>query len=267
MNDELSNPTEAFVGLFAQNQYEIHSFILTLVPNWADADDVMQATSIVLWRKFSQFRPGTNFVAWACQTARLEIHNFRRVKGRDRLFFDDSLLQSLGDVRLSMGDELEAERQFLNECIARLKTDDHELIRRCYKPATIRRIARSRRCSVRRRHRRPTLRAAPSHAGRQHRRAAVLRPLCRHPRRTAPIECRGGNGRASTVCRPAHHRRSFAADPLATEPSFSGRFCVLVRAIGPDSSDGGAGRLDVEAPLRSARSTLCPRPTRCNGWA
>jgi hypothetical protein len=45
MNENPSNPTEAFVGLFAQNQYEIHSFILTLVPNWADADDVMQATS------------------------------------------------------------------------------------------------------------------------------------------------------------------------------------------------------------------------------
>jgi RNA polymerase sigma-70 factor, ECF subfamily len=132
MHDELSNPTEAFVGLFAQNQYEIHSFILTLVPDWADADDVMQTTSIVLWRKFGQFEPGTNFVAWACQIARLEIYNFRRVKGRDRLLFDDSLLRSLGDVRLSMGDQLEAQRQFLNDCIARLKVDDHELVRRCY---------------------------------------------------------------------------------------------------------------------------------------
>ena len=132
MEMDPSNRTEAFVGLFAQSQYEIHSFVLTLVPNRADADDVMQTTSIVLWRKFDQFLPGTNFVAWACQIARLEVQNFRRVKGRDRLVFDDALLQSLGNLRLSMSDELEAHRGLLHDCVTQLQLDDRELIRRCY---------------------------------------------------------------------------------------------------------------------------------------
>jgi RNA polymerase sigma-70 factor (ECF subfamily) len=132
MEMDQSSRTEAFVSLFAQNQYEIHSFVLTLVPNRADADDVMQTASIVLWRKFDQFMPGTNFVAWACQIARLEVQNFRRVKGRDRLVFDDSLLQSLGNLRLSMSDELEAHRRLLRDCITKLRLDDRELIRRCY---------------------------------------------------------------------------------------------------------------------------------------
>ena len=132
MEMDRSDRTEAFVSLFAQSQYEIHGFVLTLVPNRADADDVMQTTSIVLWRKFDQFTPGTNFVAWACQIARLEVQNFRRVKGRDRLIFDDSLLQSLGSLRLSMYDELEVHRGLLRDCITRLRQDDRELIRRCY---------------------------------------------------------------------------------------------------------------------------------------
>jgi RNA polymerase sigma-70 factor (ECF subfamily) len=137
MDENRSSLTEAFVGLFAQNQYDIHTFILTLVPNWADADDVMQATSIVLWRKFPQFQPGTNFAAWACQIARLEVQNFRRTKGRDRLFFNAALLESLADLRLSMGEELEAEREFLAECVRRLGWDDQELIRRCYGQKTV----------------------------------------------------------------------------------------------------------------------------------
>jgi RNA polymerase sigma-70 factor, ECF subfamily len=132
MEMDQSSRTEAFVGLFAQSQYEIHSFVLTLVPNRADADDVMQTTSIVLWRKFDQFLPGTNFVAWACQIARLEVQNFRRVKGRDRLVFDDTLLQSLGGLRLAMSDELAADRGLLRDCIAGLRPDDRELIDRCY---------------------------------------------------------------------------------------------------------------------------------------
>jgi RNA polymerase sigma-70 factor (ECF subfamily) len=132
MEMDQSNRTEAFVSLFAQSQYEIYGFVLTLVPNRADADDVMQTTSIVLWRKFEQFLPGTSFVAWACQIARLEVQNFRRVKGRDRLVFDDALLQSVGNLRLSMSDELEAHRGLLRDCITKLRLDDRELIRRCY---------------------------------------------------------------------------------------------------------------------------------------
>jgi RNA polymerase sigma-70 factor, ECF subfamily len=132
MDQQHADRTETFVGLFAQSQYEIHGFILTLVPNWADADDLMQKTSIVLWRKFAQFQPGTNFVAWACQIARLEVNNFRRVQGRCRLLFDDALLDSLGSVRLSMREELETERALLSDCMTRLKTADRELVRYCY---------------------------------------------------------------------------------------------------------------------------------------
>jgi RNA polymerase sigma-70 factor, ECF subfamily len=132
MDGHRQDQTEQFVGLFAQNQYEIHSYVLTLVHNWADADDVMQATSIVLWRKFDQFQPGTNFVAWACQIARLEVNNFRRVRGRDRLMFDDTLLQSLATMRLSMGEQLQAEREMIDTCMANLRPDDRDLIHRCY---------------------------------------------------------------------------------------------------------------------------------------
>jgi RNA polymerase sigma-70 factor (ECF subfamily) len=132
MNDDRTDRTEEFVGLFAQGQYEIHSYILTLVHNWTDADDVMQATSIVLWRKFDQFERGSDFVAWACRIAQLEVKNFRRVRGRDRLFFDEPLMQSLASVRLAMADRLQEEREWLTDCVAKLRADDRELIHRCY---------------------------------------------------------------------------------------------------------------------------------------
>lgn len=137
MNRDCDNQTETFVRLFAQSQYEIHSYVLALVHDWADADDVMQATSIVLWRKFDQFQPGTDFVAWACRIAKFEVHNFRRVKGRDRLFFDDRLLESLATLRLSMGEQLQTERELIDDCVAKLKPDDRELIRRCYGQKTV----------------------------------------------------------------------------------------------------------------------------------
>ena len=50
-----------FLQLFLAHERRIYSYILALVPVWADADDLLQQTSVVLWQKLDQFEPGTNF--------------------------------------------------------------------------------------------------------------------------------------------------------------------------------------------------------------
>ena len=54
---------EAFVSLFASHQARIYSFILSRIPNFSEADDVMQETSKMMWIKFDEFERGTDFVA------------------------------------------------------------------------------------------------------------------------------------------------------------------------------------------------------------
>ena len=61
---------EEFTRLLLENQKRIWGLVLSLVPRGSDADDVMQETCAVLWRKFDQFEAGTNFGAWAL---RIEI--------------------------------------------------------------------------------------------------------------------------------------------------------------------------------------------------
>ena len=56
---------EEFVGLLMGSQQRVFSYILTLLPNVADAQDVLQETSIVLWRRLAEYEPGTDFTAWA----------------------------------------------------------------------------------------------------------------------------------------------------------------------------------------------------------
>src|SRR5262245_9682792 len=83
---------EEFLKLFAESNHRIYAFIVTLLPGPGAADDVFQRTSVVLWRKFAEFRPGTDFVSWACRIAQLEVMNDRRSRQRDRLQFDERLL-------------------------------------------------------------------------------------------------------------------------------------------------------------------------------
>lgn len=55
---------DRFLRLLLKSQSSIYAFILVLVHDQNDADDIMQETVTLMWRKFSTFEPGTNFTAW-----------------------------------------------------------------------------------------------------------------------------------------------------------------------------------------------------------
>jgi RNA polymerase sigma-70 factor (ECF subfamily) len=123
---------EEFARLLVENKRRLHSYILTLVPNWADAEELEQKTAIILWQKFDSYESGTSFGAWACRIARLEINNFRRVQGRSKVSFSDDLVADLAAVKASREDEYDARRDALRQCIERLPASDGELIKHCY---------------------------------------------------------------------------------------------------------------------------------------
>ena len=52
-----------FGRLFVQYQPRIYGYIRSLVADRSDAEDMLQETASVLWQKFDEFTPGTNFLA------------------------------------------------------------------------------------------------------------------------------------------------------------------------------------------------------------
>src|SRR5258708_32355535 len=86
-----------FLRSFTAHEPAIRAFVRRLVPARADADDVMQEVSVVLWEKFAQFRDGADFRAWAFGVARFEVLAWLRDKGRDRLVLDEKVATLLAD--------------------------------------------------------------------------------------------------------------------------------------------------------------------------
>jgi len=41
--------------LLAKNERRLSQYVLALVPNWADADDLIQQTKVRLWEQFGQY--------------------------------------------------------------------------------------------------------------------------------------------------------------------------------------------------------------------
>lgn len=124
---------EEFMRQFLSCQPRIFAFIRSLVFSRADADDVLQETALVLWEKFDQFEPGTHFDRWAYRVAHFQIKAHRQSKARDRLQFNDSLVERLAAEIVSAGDRLEASHQALTQCLAKLPDGDRDLIHQRYR--------------------------------------------------------------------------------------------------------------------------------------
>jgi len=106
-----------FLKLFVKHQQEIYAYIMTLVPHVNDADDLFQEGMTVMWRKFDQFKPGTNFAAWGVQIMRYQILEYRRNLARDkRVLIEDSLFETLLDSMSTIQDELAVRIEALRKC-------------------------------------------------------------------------------------------------------------------------------------------------------
>ena len=106
-----------FVRLLMRHQQEVYAYVLTLVPHVHDADDLFQEGMTVMWRKFDQFRPGTNFAAWAVQIMRYQILEYRRNAARGRrVLMEDSLFEQLMDHLPTIQDEAAARIEALRKC-------------------------------------------------------------------------------------------------------------------------------------------------------
>jgi len=124
--------TERFVALLGKAQLKLQAYVVMLVPNPSDADEVLQNTNIALWRKFDEFEPGTSFLAWARAVALIEAKRFRQAAGRDRLMFNDDLMDRLAATVDRDADRLAAERDALADCLGKLPEPDRQLVQRCY---------------------------------------------------------------------------------------------------------------------------------------
>ncbi len=129
---EPSEKVDRFVRLLAQNQRRVYLYVLTLVPNQNEAEEVMQNTNLVLWREFETFQPGTNFAAWACRVALNQVLAWRKKRSRDRLEFSDAFLEAVGREAEESADLLEDRSQALAGCLAKLPTDHREMVRLRY---------------------------------------------------------------------------------------------------------------------------------------
>src|SRR3954462_8451752 len=114
--------------LMTQHQRRIFSYIYALVPDRHAAEVILQETSLVICEKFEQFRPGTDFVAWACQIAYWEVRRARQKIARSKVIFDEQVVEAVAQTASEMVAETDQRHEALAHCLQRLHPRDRDLV-------------------------------------------------------------------------------------------------------------------------------------------
>lgn len=132
LNGDTDESREAFVQLLTSEQTSLFCYIVTLLGHTNDANNVLQQTNLVLWRKASEFVFGSNFHVWAKKIAYYQTLAFLRDRKRDKHIFDEALLEQLASEP-DVVDEDER-RVALRHCLGSISHDSLDLLQQRYAP-------------------------------------------------------------------------------------------------------------------------------------
>ncbi len=130
MSEETPEPSaESYLVLLNENEKSLAAYVHTLVPNLADADDIIQSCKIVMWKHFGSFSEGTNFLAWARKIALNQILNYRRSeKRRDRFSQNPAFVESIARELDSQTESPDRRSEALHQCLQKLPDAHRKLI-------------------------------------------------------------------------------------------------------------------------------------------
>ena len=126
----ISTDKELFVNLFQADRNRLYSYIYAYVGNKAAAEDIFQETSMLLWKKFDQFQPGTDFSKWANSFAYYQVKTYRHKENKFSGGFSETLIESLAESAEAVDNE--SKWRILQDCRSDLPDHNKKLYENFY---------------------------------------------------------------------------------------------------------------------------------------
>ena len=122
-----NNLTDEMVLHLTSAQPRLYGFIFKRLANHEQAKEVLQNCNLVICQKASEFEEGSNFIAWAFRIAHFQVLNFRQKQARERLIFNDDVLDSF-EVQNESDDLFDRKQAALGTCMDDLSDKQRKLI-------------------------------------------------------------------------------------------------------------------------------------------
>ena len=123
---------EQFLSLFLRSEREIFRYVAALIPNVADAEDIVQQTAVSLWEKFEAYDPALPFTPWACRFALNKARQWIERRQRWQTLLEGGLAEELMRRRDELRPELEAHLKHLEGCLGKLPKAQRTLVEEYY---------------------------------------------------------------------------------------------------------------------------------------
>ncbi len=134
-NCRFDDPTAAqqrFLSLFLRSEREVFRYVAALVPNVADAEDIVQQTALALWERFDAYDPTQPFTPWACRFALNKARQWIERHQRWQALLERGLAEELAQRRQELQPELELRLKHLEACLGRLPQAQRSLVEGYY---------------------------------------------------------------------------------------------------------------------------------------
>ena len=123
---------QRFLSLFLRREREIFRYVAALVPNVADAEDIVQQTALALWEKFDSYDPDQPFTPWACRFALNKTKQWLERRQRWQALLEGGLAEELVQRREELLPELEIKLKHLEGCLNRLPEEQRSVVEGYY---------------------------------------------------------------------------------------------------------------------------------------
>lgn len=120
--------TEQFLRAYSGCEAQIFAYLVTLLGNWSDAEEVYQETTLALWRSFDDYQPGTNFMHWAKRVAFNRVLTFRKQKKRQGIPCSSEFFSAVEEAVAIENDLFDARARALANCLKKLTDQERQLI-------------------------------------------------------------------------------------------------------------------------------------------
>ena len=123
---------EQFTRRWTEAQPIVSGYINAVVPDFQEAEDLLQDVAVILLRKFPEYDSQRPFVHWAIGVAKREVLMLRRRHARNFLCYQTDLLERISEACEELAPEMEDRSRALRECLRAVKGRSGELLRLRY---------------------------------------------------------------------------------------------------------------------------------------
>lgn len=126
------NDQERFTRLWTAHQATVANYLHALVRERTAAEDLLQETALLIFRRFAEYDDERPFVAWALGIARFKVMGLRRDAARSRLVFEEEALERFTETWAEQAAGQSERGEALEHCLDQLADHARSVVRLRY---------------------------------------------------------------------------------------------------------------------------------------